>query len=124
MRVFKTIILLFIIFILGCDKSENIDDFLYKTWKLDWKQCGIYQNRYDAQMNLTQSDTLDYGWFLEQSEDTIKFNFTIVSNQELILTDATDSVWAGVLLINNISKGTFVFEKEVKECSNEIYHFE
>lgn len=123
MRVLKITFLFPALFIWGCGASENIEEFLFKTWALEWKQCGIYQNKYDAQINFTQTDSLDFGWFLQQGEDTIKFNFNISSNEQLILTQATDSAWEGVLSINKLSTGIFDFEKEVQKCANERYHF-
>ncbi len=123
MRILKITVLFAILFLFSCDKTENIDEILLKTWKLEWKQCGIYQNKYDYQINFTQTDSLDFGWFLHQGEDTVKFNFEIASNEKLLLTEATDSIWEGVLSINKISNGVFDFEKEVQECANERYHF-
>jgi hypothetical protein len=123
MRVLKITVLFAVLFFFICKKTENIDEVLLKTWKLEWKQCGIYQNKYDVKINFTQMDSLYFGWFLEQGEDTIKFDVEIFSNEKLILTEATDSVWEGVLTINKISTGIFDFEKEVQECVNERYHF-
>ena len=123
MRILKITVILALLFLFGCEKTENIEEVLLKTWELEWKQCGIYQNKYDAQINFTQTDSLDFGWFLQQGKDTVKFNFKISSNMQLILTEATDSVWEGVLSINKLSIGTFDFEKEVQECVNERYHF-
>ena len=123
MRILKITVILALLFLFGCEKTENIEEVLLKTWELEWKQCGIYQNKYDAQINFTQTDSLDFGWFLQQGKDTVKFNFKISSNEQLILTEATDSVWEGVLSINKLSIGTLDFEKEVQECVNERYHF-
>tara|TARA_Y100000739_G_C20515607_1_gene421668 strand:+ start:702 stop:1034 length:333 start_codon:yes stop_codon:yes gene_type:complete len=109
---------------LGCEKSEKIEDYIYKTWDLDWKQCGVYQNRYDAKVNFTQTDSADYGWFVEQGRDTVKFDVEIVSDRQINLLMVTDSIWEGSLTINEFSSGTLVFEKENKECANEVYHFE
>ena len=123
MRIIKVLILFTVLFILGCEKSENIEDFLFKTWDLEWKQCGIYQNKYDAQINFTQTDSIDFGWFIEKGEDTVRFNFKISSNDQIILTEVSDSLWEGVLTINRISTAVFDFEKEVQGCVNERYHF-
>ncbi len=124
MRIFKIIVLVSPFFILGCEKSEKIEDYIYKTWDLDWKQCGVYQNRYDAKVNFTQTDSADYGWFVEQGRDTVKFDVEIVSDRQINLLMVTDSIWEGSLTINEFSSGTLVFEKENKECANEVYHFE
>lgn len=123
MRILKLTVLFAVLSFFSCEKTENIDDILLKTWKLEWKQCGIYQNKYDTKINFTQIDSLYFGWFLQRGEDTIKFDVEIYSNEKLILTEATDSVWEGVLSINKISTGVFDFEKEVQECLNERYHF-
>jgi len=121
MRIIK--VLVTVLFISGCEKSENIEDFLFKTWDLEWKQCGIYQNKYDAQINFTQTDSTDFGWFIQKGEDTVRFNFKISSNEQITLTEVSDTLWKGVLTINRISTSVFDFEKEVQECENERYHF-
>jgi len=121
MRIIK--VLVTVLFISGCEKSENIEDFLFKTWDLEWKQCGIYQNKYDAQINFTQTDSADFGWFIQKGEDTVRFNFKISSNEQITLTEVSDTLWKGVLTINRISTAVFDFEKEVQECENERYHF-
>ena len=85
MRILKLTVLFVVLSFFSCEKTENIDEILLKTWKLEWKQCGIYQNKYDTKINFTQIDSLYFGWFLQQGEDTIKFDVEIYSNEKLIL---------------------------------------
>tara|TARA_B100000963_G_C22512494_1_gene619036 strand:- start:159 stop:533 length:375 start_codon:yes stop_codon:yes gene_type:complete len=124
MRVLKIILLVFLFPVFGCEKNENIEEYIFKTWDLDWKQCGIYQNRYDIKINFTQTDSIHYGWVLEQGKDSIKFTMDILNRNKILLSESTDSIWAGVLKINELNTRVLVFEKEVKECSSEMYRFE
>jgi hypothetical protein len=122
---YLTIIFLILSFtFLGCKKSSNIDEFIFKTWQLDWKQCGIYQNKYDAKINFTKTDSTDFGWFLEQGSDSVKFSLSIVNNNKILLSEASDSTWEGVLNLKKLDKGVLVFEREIQECIDELYHFE
>ena len=125
MKTLKITLLIFIFAILGCEKNENNEEHIFKTWDLDWKQCDIYQNKYDTKLNFTQTDSIHYGWLLEQGKDTVKFNLQIINNNnEIILLESTDSIWEGCLKIKELNSGLLVFEKEVQECTNEIYRFQ
>ena len=106
----------------GCEKSDKIEDYLYSTWELEWKQCGLYQNKYDIKMNFSQTDSSKTGWYKEQFGDTINFDFVVIDNEN-ILINSTDSIWNGNLFIAEFKKGRLVFEKEYKECENEVYKF-
>tara|TARA_B100000674_G_scaffold208703_1_gene170742 strand:+ start:170 stop:544 length:375 start_codon:yes stop_codon:yes gene_type:complete len=123
MRAIKIILLLFLFPVLGCEKNENIEEYIFKTWDLDWKQCGVYQNKYDTKINFSETDSIHYGWVLEQGKDSVKFNMEILNTNSILLSETTDSTWGGVLKIKDLNMGLLVFEKEVKECSNEIYRF-
>ena len=124
MRAKKIILLVFLFPVFGCEKNENIEEYIFKTWDLDWKQCGVYQNKYDIKINFTQTDSIHYGWVLEQGKDSVKFNMEILNTNSILLSETTDSTWDGVLKIKDLNMGLLVFEKEVKECANEIYRFE
>tara|TARA_B100001540_G_C15504833_1_gene505288 strand:- start:327 stop:701 length:375 start_codon:yes stop_codon:yes gene_type:complete len=124
MRVFKILFLLSIFFVSGCEQVENTEEYLFDTWDLDWKQCGVYQNKYDAKLTFTQDDSIAHGWFLEQGKDSVKFTVEIINSDEILLSESTDSVWEGTLRIKEISIGLLIFEKEVQECEKELYRFE
>lgn len=116
-------LLLLLVVLFGCEKSENIEDHLYNTWQLEWKQCGIYQNIYNAQINFSQTDSTKIGWFKEQGADTIQFNLTVIDNENIQL-ESSDSIWNGNIVISEFQEGRLVFEKENKECDNELFKFE
>ena len=124
MRAVKIILLMFLFPVLGCEKNENIEQYIFKTWDLDWKQCGIYQNKYDTKINFTQTDSTHFGWLLEQGRDSVKFNFEIVNNNTISLFGSSDSIWSGVINVININTGLLVFEKEIQECASEMYRFQ
>lgn len=124
MRAVKIILLMFLFPVLGCEKNENIEQYIFKTWDLDWKQCGIYQNKYDTKINFTQTDSTHFGWLLEQGRDSVKFNFEIVNNNTISLFGSSDSIWNGVINVININTGLLVFEKEIQECASEMYRFQ
>ena len=124
MRAVKIILLMFLFPVLGCEKNENIEQYIFKTWDLDWKQCGIYQNKYDTKINFTQTDSTHFGWLLEQGRDSVKFNFEIVNNSTISLFGSSDSIWNGVINVININTGLLVFEKEIQECASEMYRFQ
>ena len=124
MRAVKIILLMFLFPVLGCEKNENIEEYIFKTWELDWKQCGIYQNKYDTKINFTQTDSIHFGWLLEQGRDSVKFNFEILNNNTISLFASTDSIWNGVINVININTGLLVFEKEIQECTSEMYRFQ
>ncbi len=124
MRAVKIILLMFLFPVLGCEKNENIEQYIFKTWYLDWKQCGIYQNKYDTKINFTQTDSTHFGWLLEQGRDSVKFNFEIVNNNTISLFGSSDSIWNGVINVININTGLLVFEKEIQECASEMYRFQ
>ena len=115
---------MFLFSVLGCEKNENIEQYIFKTWDLDWKQCGIYQNKHNTKINFTQTDSIHYGWVLEQGRDSVKFNMEILNTNSILLSETSDYTWEGVLKIKDLNIGLLVFEKEVKECTNEIYRFE
>ena len=48
----------------------------------------------------------------------------IVNSNKILLSEATDSIWEGILKINELNTRVLVFEKEVQECSREMYRFE
>jgi len=124
MRAVKIILLMFLFPVLGCEKNQNIEQYIFKTWDLDWKQCGIYQNKYDTKINFTQTDSTHFGWLLEQGRDSVKFNFEIVNNNTISLFGSSDSIWNGVINVININTGLLVFEKEIQECASEMYRFQ
>ena len=124
MRAVKIILLMFLFPVLGCEKNENIEQYIFKTWDLDWKQCGIYQNKYDTKINFTQTDSIHFGWLLEQGRDSVNFNFEILNNNTISLFASTDSIWNGVINVININTGLLVFEKEIQECTSEMYRFQ
>jgi len=124
MRLVKIILLMFLFPVLGCEKNENIEEYIFKTWELDWKQCGIYQNKYDTKINFTQTDSIHFGWLLEQGRDSVNFNFEILNNNTISLFASTDSIWNGVINVININTGLLVFEKEIQECTSEMYRFQ
>ena len=124
MRAVKIILLMFLFPVLGCEKNENIEQYIFKTWDLDWKQCGIYQNKYDTKINFTQTDSTHFGWLLEQGRDSVKFNFEIVNNNTISLFGSSDSIWNGVINVININTGLLLFEKEIQECASEMYLFQ
>ena len=124
MRLVKIILLMFLFPVLGCEKNENIEEYIFKTWDLDWKQCGIYQNKYDTKINFTQTDSIHFGWLLEQGRDSVNFNFEILNNNTISLFASTDSIWNGVINVININTGLLVFEKEIQECTSEMYRFQ
>ena len=124
MRAVKIILLMFLFPVLGCEKNENIEQYIFKTWDLDWKQCGIYQNKYDTKINFTQTDSTHFGWLLEQGRDSVKFNFEIVNNNTISLFGSSDSIWNGVINVININTGLLLFEKEIQECASEMYRFQ
>jgi len=124
MRLVKIILLMFLFPVLGCEKNENIEEYIFKTWELDWKQCGIYQNKYDIKINFTQTDSIHFGWLLEQGRDSVNFNFEILNNNTISLFASTDSIWNGVINVININTGLLVFEKEIQECTSEMYRFQ
>ena len=124
MRLVKIILLMFLFPVLGCEKNENIEEYIFKTWELDWKQCGIYQNKYDTKINFTQTDSMHFGWLLEQGRDSVNFNFEILNNNTISLFASTDSIWNGVINVININTGLLVFEKEIQECTSEMYRFQ
>tara|TARA_B100001741_G_scaffold283889_1_gene259124 strand:+ start:618 stop:965 length:348 start_codon:yes stop_codon:yes gene_type:complete len=115
---------MFLFPVLGCEKNENIEEYIFKTWELDWKQCGIYQNKYDIKINFTQTDSIHFGWLLEQGRDSVNFNFEILNNNTISLFASTDSIWNGVINVININTGLLVFEKEIQECTSEMYRFQ
>ena len=124
MRLVKIILLMFLFPVLGCEKNENIEEYIFKTWELDWKQCGIYQNKYDIKINFTQTDSIHFGWLLEQGRDSVNFNFEILNNNTISLFASTDSIWNGVINVININTGLLLFEKEIQECASEMYRFQ
>ena len=124
MRAVKIILLMFLFPVLGCEKNENIEQYIFKTWDLDWKQCGIYQNKYDTKINFTQTDSTHFGWLLEQGRDSVKFNFEIVNNNTISLFGSSDSIWNGVINVININTGLLLFEKEIQEGASEMYRFQ
>ncbi len=124
MKALKILLLVSVFIFLGCEKPGNIDEYIFKTWELDWKQCGVYQNKYDTKINFTQTDSIHYGWVLEQGKDSVKFTMEIVNSNKILLSEATDSIWEGILKINELNTRVLVFEKEVQECSREMYRFE
>ena len=124
MRLVKIILLMFLFPVLGCEKNENIEEYIFKTWELDWKQCGIYQNKYDTKINFTQTDSIHFGWLLEQGRDSVNFNFEILNNNTISLFASTDSIWNGVINVININTGLLLFEKEIQECASEMYRFQ
>jgi len=124
MRAYKIILLIVIFSFFGCEKPENIEGYIFKTWELDWKQCGVYQNKYDIKINFTQTDSIYYGWVLEQGKDTVMFNVEVLNDNQVVLFESTDSIWDGVLNIKDFNTGLLLFEREIKQCNNELFRFE
>lgn len=107
----------------SCEKDEMIKDNLFKTWDLEWKQCGVYHNSYDAKLNFSTTDSGDFGWFKEQGEDTIFFDIEVVSDEKVFVKNSTDSLWDGALDVEEFFSHRLVFQREQVECENELFRF-
>jgi hypothetical protein len=108
----------------GCEKGEVLEDYLFSSWSLHWKQCGVYHNRYDAQISFTETDSTDFGSYSEKGFETVTFDLEILNDEEVLLFNASDSIWNGSLRINQFSRNSLEFQREQKGCVNELFRFE
>ena len=106
----------------SCSEELTLEDIVSKTWDLKWKKCGLYQSSIDAKINFNTTDTINDGWYLENS-DTSFFQFQIIDNRTILLDSATNIDWSGVLKVSNYSSNHLEFERSNKSCENELYSF-
>ena len=116
--------LMFLITLFGCEKGEVLEDYLFSRWTLHWKQCGVYHNRYDTQITFTETDSTDFGTYIEQGAETVTFDVEILNDQEVHLFNASDSIWNGSLTIRQFSNNRLEFSRENKGCDNEVFNFQ
>lgn len=112
-----------LVVIVSCEKSDALEDHLFGTWDLEWKQCGIYHNSYDAQINFTDTDTTDFGWYYLKGEDTVTFDVRIINNESVELSNTSNVNWNGNLNILEYSAKRLIFERPEKACDNEKFRF-
>ena len=119
----KLIYFFFISFLfISCSEELTLEDIVSKTWDLKWKKCGLYQSSIDAKINFNTTDTINDGWYLENS-DTSFFQFQIIDNRTILLDSASNIDWSGVLKVSNYSSNHLELERSNKSCENEIYSF-
>lgn len=111
------------VFLFGCKKDERLEEYLFKSWTLHWKQCGLYYNRYNAQLTFTETDTTNFGIYSEQGYNDVTFDFTILSDQEVLIYNATDDQWDGVLNIHSFGNNRLEISRPKKGCENELFQF-
>ena len=97
-------------------------------WRLDHYLARLFPNYSRARLQKAIENKMqvgmDFGWLLEQGRDSVKFNFEIVNNNTISLFGSSDSIWSGVINVININTGLLVFEKEIQECTSEMYRFQ
>ncbi len=99
-----------------------MEDIVSKTWDLKWKKCGLYQSSIDAKINFNITDTINNGWYHENS-DTSFFQFQIIDNRTILLDSSSNTDWSGVLNVSNYSSNHLELERSNKSCENEVYSF-
>lgn len=124
MNKFLALSFLFLFALYGCEKGEVLEDHLFSSWSLHWKQCGVYHNRYDAQISFTETDSTDFGSYSEHGFETVTFDVEIINDQEVLLFNASDSMWNGSLSIKSFSKNRLEFDREHKGCLEELFRFQ
>jgi len=124
MKLIKFLVIASVFTFLSCEKSENLDLHLYDTWDLEWKQCGIYQNYYQAKINFTQTDSIDFGWFKQQGFDTVYFDTIQIIDNSTVQIISSDSTWDGNIKVNEFQKGRLMLERSIPGCENEAFRFE
>ena len=124
MKLNKILLFASVFMLLSCEKSENLDLHLYDTWDLEWKQCGIYQNYYQAKINFTQTDSINFGWFKQQGFDTVHFDTIQIIDNSTVQIVSLDSTWNGDLKVNEYQKGRLMLQRNVLGCENEEFRFE
>lgn len=99
-----------------------MEDIVSKTWDLKWKKCGLYQSSIDAKINFNITDTINNGWYHENS-DTSFFQFQIIDNRTILLDSSSNTDWSGVLNVSHYSSNHLELERSNKSCENEVYSF-
>lgn len=115
-------LLLFCLFF-SCTEELSLEDVVSKTWDLKWQKCGLYQSSIDAKIKFNITDTINDGWYLEDS-DTSFFQFEIIDNRTILLDSTSNINWSGVLKVSKYSLNNLEFERSNKSCENELYSFE
>lgn len=115
--------LICLLFFTSCEEELKLEDYVYKTWDLEWKKCGIYLNAYDGNIHFNETDSVDDGWFKQQGSDTVDFKFLILNNNQLQVIESSDSKWLGILNFEEFGQTRIIFERPQKECENELWRF-
>lgn len=107
----------------SCEEDLKLEDYLFKTWDLEWKRCDLYFNTYNTKLHFNETDSVDDGWYKEQGADTVKFQFSIINNKQLQITESSDAKWLGILDFEEFGLKRIVFKREEIDCTNELWKF-